>query len=657
MSIMTDQVVSKRADVPAISCPSSVSLANEQLASPRRGAAELRVNNARSIGSMRAWVHVIVPIWGALGLMIAAAPEAFAQPAPPSPSGSSSSVVPAASSSVPASDPRKDEARELLRRGLALYRAGSPQKALDQFLASRKLYPANSNTINAANCLRDLGAIDEALEMYEEAVASFSSTFDDDDRRTVPAIIAELRASLGSLFVSANTTGVVTIDGKPRGALPLTSPLRLKPGPHTVRVMKDGYKSFSKEVTIKVGVTENLDAKLDPLEAAGGLRIEDAAQPGSELFVDGVLVGVAPWEGTLQPGPHVLWSRKGDTGSAPSLATVLQGQTALIRLKSTRLAPSRTISVSPDSADLKLGDVPLGKGRWIGALPPGKYIVEAAEEGYFTESRVIEVIESDDASLAITLRVDENHPRWPKRPSGKLSLGAMMMYGVGTGFHGDVSRHCNGGSCDPIAHGPIAGINVGYEFGFRLGLELAGGFMSLSSSASRKVNRDASVGTNQGVRYDLDDLLRLKGYWIGLGASYRVPFYGRWSLRPRMLGGVVVAKSSDTLRGDVVTRSGSARVSAENGSVETASTPVFVQPEIGVMASFGDWRVAGSIGLWIMLSKGPALPNGALRVSPNCPASKPTAPGCVADSKQIDGEVAFRPFSMIVPQVSLSRVF
>lgn len=542
------------------------------------------------------------------------------------------------------------EARALFRAGKELHDAGDVERALDFFRRSNAVLPSKGASLNIANSLDLLGRLDEAYEAYEDAVAGFGGKFDPDDKATIPLKMRELEGKLGAVFVSADAAGgAVVIDGRDRGKLPLSRALRLMPGSHTVRVMKDGFRTFEEQLTVKVGETVKVDARLEPLAFSGGLRIEVPALVGADILVDGVKVGVAPWEGTLAPGPHVVTTRKGDRGSAPTLATVLQGQIVLVRLTAAQLGGRRRVTVHPPTATLRLGDAPLGKGEWSGDLPEGAHAFTASEEGYFSETRTVTIGADGGAeTVAITLRVDRDHPKWPKEPTGTLRWELFAMYGVGSSLHSGASKSCCGSS--GLAAGPVAGAVVGYELPSGLSVEGAAGGLSFAQRTSRDVPRAG----DRSITYRLDDLVRVKGWWLGAGVGQRVALGGRWSFRSRLLVGLMFARSSDTIEGVAANAAGAeTRASVDGSGAQVSTTPVFVSPSVGVAAAVGAWSIGGSLAAWTILSSGAGLSNDLLRVSPSC---APGAP-CPGDSTQLRGESSHGPFIVYGPQVSLSRAF
>ena len=284
------------------------------------------------------------------------------------------------------SDAALTAAKEQFRQGVALIAAGDFEAALDRFLRSRAAFPSGRNTLNAALCLDRLGRFDEALEMYEEVAARFAADLKESRQRGArPGDGDALRTKVSE----RRGHGERGRDGRRRrrtsraGRLPLRRPVRVLEGSHRVRVLKDGYATAERVVEAPLGGgVVKVDLSLKPLEHAGQLRVEDPDNAGSEVFIDRVNVGPSPWEGTLGPGAHVVWTAADDRGSAPVQAVVVQGQTAVLRVRSHALGGTTRIEVSPSTGDLSLDGVTLGTGTWEGRLPVGGHAAKADEAGY-----------------------------------------------------------------------------------------------------------------------------------------------------------------------------------------------------------------------------------------------------------------------------------
>src|SRR6185503_10911915 len=124
---------------------------------------------------------------------------------------------------------------------------------------SRAAFPSSKNTLNAALCLDRLGRFDEALEMYEELAARFQAELQADDKMALGPAMSALRAKVGSIEITANVDGAVIVDGRPRGKLPLTRPIRVLAGSHRIRILKDGYATAERTVEVQLGATVRVD--------------------------------------------------------------------------------------------------------------------------------------------------------------------------------------------------------------------------------------------------------------------------------------------------------------------------------------------------------------------------------------------------------------
>jgi len=436
-------------------------------------------------------------------------------------------------------------------------------------------------------------------------------------------------------------------------------PLRLLLGRHQVRVLKDEYATFQQDVDAVVGSTVSVDARLEPLQASGGLRVEDSALPDADVLVDGVALARAPWEGHLAPGPHIVVTRKGDSGSAPTRVSVLQGQTTLLRLRSSPLGPVRRLTVTPPTAELSLNDVPLGKGRWEGPLPEGTYRLDAAENGYVASSVTFrQGIDTGptDRETSLALKVDESSPRWPHKPAGHVVLGALIGYGGGRSFGSDAEGACpQECTSSGVVNGLIVGARVAYEFPFRLGVELAGGHLSLSDTVSRLV-AGGTLERGSPVTYHLHDLLRFNAYFVGGAVSYWMPITAGVRLRSRITAGLLATQSTDVLTGTATAVSGSAPLGIAGAGDTVTSFPFFLMPELGVEVPVGAVRIGLSLGALFVPISGPVYPLGPASVPAACTSQNPTQIGCAKDSAALENERAFRPFGVLLPQVTAAYV-
>ena len=366
--------------------------------------------------------HALERWLGMLGLLLAAttvaaqpAPESVTQPTPQPGATPESAPDPAPPSEMV-------EAKELFRKGNELRRAGDCQQALVYFARSRRAYPSVANTVNSAYCLNQLGRFDEALEMAESALIDFASELTPEQREMLGPTIRGLRKRVGSLEVQSNVSGMLVIDGRHRGTLPLAGPVRVLPGKRKIRIVKDGYRTYETELAIVAEQTSSVDAKLQPLAQAGLLRVSAPDAAAARLFVDGALVGELPWAGQLAPGRHLLVAQLGDRGTAPTAVDVVAGQEVAVAPQLAPLGPTVRILVAPEDAVLTIDGVRVDPGGWQGRLPVGQHAIRLVAEGYLEQRHTLMVTEARAGDLDLKLVVDKSHPRWSAAKATSLEL-------------------------------------------------------------------------------------------------------------------------------------------------------------------------------------------------------------------------------------------
>ncbi len=541
---------------------------------------------------------------------------------------------------------RLEEAKVLFRRGVALLTTGDTERALEAFLRSRELVPSGKNTANAAICLERLGRLDEALEMYEEVLARFASDLDDEDRANLAPVMAELRQKIGYLELSSNVDGLVVVDGRARGRLPLRTALRVLPGLRTVRIVKDGYRTFEHQVDITAGKTLPLDAKLEPLAGTGAVRIEGPGDQVLEVFVDGRLVGTTPWEGALRGGQHVLRTAGAELGSKPETLEIIEGKTLLVRVNTGALGGPVRLSRTPETAELRLGEVPLGPGDWKGRLPVGHYEVVATDEGYLRGTQSFDV---KPGSTPIDVRVDlarnPDHPRWPKSSRWTFEAGAELgpwfAPTLNAGAEDACPSLCAGSRA---AWGGVAAAVLGAEHDSGFAGELVGGYVFFRQSFSRAVLEEFSEGT---ATYALKQESLAHGPMIAARARARLRTKLGLDLVSAVGAGVFFGRYQTELEGSVWTDSSPVDANTTGPSTVSRGSP-FGTVALGLRAM---------LSFWFFPTSGPRYDGPEIAPPLDCVGTPLGSVGCVPESDALIGERAHGAFWAFVPELGARYSF
>jgi hypothetical protein len=547
-----------------------------------------------------------------------------------------------------------EKAKRLFRQGVELFNAGDRQRALELFMASREAYPSVQNTSNVAITLDELGRYDEALEMYELLLVEFKDELDDKDRKALGPAMAALRKKVGSVFISANVDGKVVIDGRARAQLPLTVPIRVLPGERQIRVIRSGYVTWETQRKVELGKTVRIDAKLEPLAEAGLLRVEDAKRPGATVFVDGAPMGPSPWEGTLGPGPHLVWTADGDLGSAPREVVVVQGQTAVVQLESQPLGPPVDVVVEPATAVVSLGTAKLGEGRWSGRLPAGDYELSASEEGYHSQTKKLSVAaDGSPQKISLELEVDPDHPRWPKSAEGEGFVQAWGGFAFGPGFGADAEENCVTCSDDTTVLGLAVGARGGYRFPFGLALEVGAGYIRLGTSFDRVSELDDQAG----VQYAISDDLLVHGPFASFGLSYRYRFGEYVAASARASAGAFFESATDDVTAEAIRGDERAPLAIQDPEPVARSISVFAQGDLAFEVHFGGFHVAAAMGILVFPTDGATLDERSTSIGLDCDPTMPDGIGCIRSGTPIPDERAHQLFFAGLPQLQVGYAF
>lgn len=478
---------------------------------------------------------------------------------------------------------RKDEAKKHFDLGLSHLDRSEWSAALAEFSRSRELFATRAATKNAAFCLRKEGRFDEALDMYETLLGTFSD-LPAADKAFAEKEIGELKASIGTLDVKGGEPGaIVIVDGRERGALPLSAPLRVSAGSHALRVYREGFLPYEDRFELAGGQAKVVQAKLGAMTQGGRLRVSEQTGRALDVVVDSVVVGKTPWEGTLAVGEHTVVLRgEGLLGTQPASAPVRLNQLTPLTLVAEDLEVTARVEPTPANATVAIDGVAVGRGVWDGKLRAGGHKIEVGAEGFLSAARELRLGKGERQVVTVQLERDPTSPLWGAKQPARFVLGGDVALGIGAVYGGDVIDQCDSGCSNPAPLGVRGVLRGAYELGFGLGFGVDLGYLYLATSTSDRAASVQPVGL-PAVTGEADDSLRLSGVTLGGSAHYH---RGEgWPLTLRLGAGVFLGSAADKRTGRFATMADAAyEVQARE---DPSASYFFVAPEVRIGRKFG----------------------------------------------------------------------
>ncbi len=218
-----------------------------------------------------------------------------------------------------------------------------------------------------------------------------------------------------------------SIDGrKPRPLRLAKSLIPMDPGPHTIRISKDGYEPVERKVDLKKGETFSLGViELKQVVVTSSLAI-DGATRDAEVLIDGASRGNVGADGSfrlndLSPGDHAITLRKADFEDKTVSRAFAAGQAVRIAAAEAQLISmfgSIDFRVSPPGANItyRRADEAVAHAVENGKaarLKTGRYLIAASATGRLSrqESYTVE----PGGSQAIEWTLATSPTREPKK--------------------------------------------------------------------------------------------------------------------------------------------------------------------------------------------------------------------------------------------------
>ncbi len=211
-----------------------------------------------------------------------------------------------AASPQPDEEARRGQARLHFERGNGLMDVEDWDGAILEFERSLELHPTRAALFNLANCLEAVRAYRHAIGAYVRFLHEYRDAARPEELQRVAERLQRLRSLVAEIAVNVNVPGAeILVDGESVGTAPLVEPVQVGPGRHAFEARAEGYATAQRVVPVASGDRVTIDLTLTEIARVGGLRVE-ANVPGAEVWVDGALMGAAPYRGEMAEGEHEI---------------------------------------------------------------------------------------------------------------------------------------------------------------------------------------------------------------------------------------------------------------------------------------------------------------------------------------------------------------
>lgn len=219
------------------------------------------------------------------------------------------------------------DAARLHEEGRIAYAEGDFERARDRFRAALELFPYPMAMLSLGLAAERLGDAAEAVRWLEAYLASGPVS----DAMALRSRVERLRRTPVEMRVTSEPLGArILLDGADDTIAATPARLSLVPGHHVLRLVADGYETADRGIDVRLGERSELNVALRPRPTTLAVEGEGA------LHVDDTLVGEAPWEGEVTPGPHTV-----QVAEARARVVAVRGERTEVSLL-------RTVSDAPD---------------------------------------------------------------------------------------------------------------------------------------------------------------------------------------------------------------------------------------------------------------------------------------------------------------------
>ena len=157
----------------------------------------------------------------------------------------------------------KKLSKKHFKKGVVLFKKGSYQEALEQFLTAYDLHPHIKMKYNIGVCLYRMEKYARAGNELEEFLVEEGANAKGKVVTEVFEALESIKQEVGVITIETETKNAeILVDGVLHGRTPLVSGIYLEPGPHEIKAMTDDDKIWSKVIKIDEGESRILEVEL-----------------------------------------------------------------------------------------------------------------------------------------------------------------------------------------------------------------------------------------------------------------------------------------------------------------------------------------------------------------------------------------------------------
>jgi hypothetical protein len=216
------------------------------------------------------------------------------------------SVAVAQSAPQSLSESLKGEAKQAYDSGKLLFEDGDAAGAITKFRRAYELSKDPRLLWNAAVCEKELRHYAAAARLVTQYLNEGSGKISAESHDNAVATQQALRGFYSELTLEKLPPGArVSIDGVSVGTAPLQGPVPVDLGRRRVRVERDGFEPFERQLEVPGATPVSLEVVLAPSSTNGTLEVR--SQGAHDIIsIDGKAVGSGQWQGSLIAGEHVV---------------------------------------------------------------------------------------------------------------------------------------------------------------------------------------------------------------------------------------------------------------------------------------------------------------------------------------------------------------